>query len=231
MSPNRIKNSLIWRATSLNDHFASFSENRSFKTTEFHTMSTRRQWLKRATSTMGLIGVAVGTIPFVGSFLPSERAKAKGGPILVDVSNLDPGQQLTDVWRGKPIWILHRDNRVLENLSKPSLLSRLLDPDSVVKGQQPEYARNPFRSIHPEYFVTISLCTHLGCVPKVRREGDLSSPVNWKGGYYCPCHGSKFDFAGRVYKNVPAPSNLIVPPHRYLTDTVIEIGIHTTVES
>ncbi len=180
---------------------------------------------------MGLIGAAVGTIPFIGSMSPSERAKARGGPTVVDVSKLEPGRQLTVVWRGKPVWILHRDDRILENLDKPKLLSRLVDPDSVVKAQQPEYARNHLRSIHPQYFVAISLCTHLGCVPKVYAEGGLSSVKNWTGGYYCPCHGSKFDFAGRVFKNVPAPTNLIIPPHRYLTNSNIEIGVHATERS
>jgi len=180
---------------------------------------------------MGLIGVAVGSIPLIGSFSPSERAKAKGGPTIADVSKLSPGQQMTVVWRGKPIWILHRDGPILENLGNQSLQSRLLDPNSAVKAQQPEYARNPFRSIQPQYFVAISLCTHLGCVPKLRFESDLSVVKNWKGGYYCPCHGSMFDFAGRVYKNVPAPSNLLVPPHRYLSNSVIQIGTHTSVES
>jgi ubiquinol-cytochrome c reductase iron-sulfur subunit len=179
---------------------------------------------------MGIIGAAVGTIPFIGSMWPSERAKARGGPTVADTSKLEPGQQLTVVWRGKPIWILHRDSQILENLGSPNLVSRLLDPNSAVESQQPEYASNPFRSIQPQYFVTISLCTHLGCVPKVQAEGASGAMNDWKGGYYCQCHGSRFDFAGRVYKNVPAPSNLVIPPHRYLSETLIEIGSHTTQE-
>jgi len=129
------------------------------------------------------------------------------------------------MWRGKPIWVLRRTQQNLEDLSTSSLLEHLRDPDSEVKTQQPEYTRNAFRSIKPEYLVVIAICTHLGCVPTYRPERapeDLGP--DWVGGYYCPCHGSRFDLAGRVYKNVPAPTNLVIPPHHYLSDTKVIIG-------
>jgi ubiquinol-cytochrome c reductase iron-sulfur subunit len=145
----------------------------------------------------------------------------------VDISKIAEGNQVTVEWRGQPVWVLHRTKEMLANL--PRLDSQLSDPDSKVISQQPDYADNPYRSIKPEFLVVIGICTHLGCSPSFRPEiapGDLGT--NWLGGYFCPCHGSRFDLAGRVYKSVPAPTNLVIPPHHYLTDDVIEIGIDPT---
>lgn len=142
-----------------------------------------------------------------------------------DIARLEPGQQITMEWRGKPIWILRRTPEMLQRLQQPELRNQLRDPDSQVESQQPPYAANEYRSIRQEVFVAIGICTHLGCVPTFRP--DIGTPDlghDWPGGYFCPCHGSRFDFAGRVYKGVPAPTNLVVPPHRYVAQRVVEIG-------
>lgn len=174
---------------------------------------------------MGGAGLAAASIPFVASMNPSERARARGAPVDADFAKLGPGEQVTVEWRGKPVWILRRSEAMLKALGNSAHRVKLADPDSRVTSQQPAYSRNAFRSLKPEYLVLVPVCTHLGCVPTFRPE--IAPPdlgPEWPGGYFCPCHGSKFDFAGRVYRNVPAPTNLVVPPHRYLGETVVWIG-------
>jgi len=162
-------------------------------------------------------------VPFVSSFAPSERAKSAGAPVEVDVSRLAPGEMMTVEWRGKPVWIIHRTKEMLDDLAK--LADRLADPASS-RNMQPEYAQNATRSIKPEYLVAIGICTHLGCSPSQKFQTGPESDVaaDWPGGFFCPCHGSLFDLAGRVYKNMPAPDNLEIPPHVYLSDARILIG-------
>ena len=185
----------------------------------------RRKLLTAATGIVGGAGIAAASIPFVGSMLPSERARAGGAPVEADFAKLDPGGQLTVEWRGQPVLILRRTEVMLKALEDPAHRLRLADPDSKVASQQSAYARNALRSVKPEYLVLVPVCTHLGCVPTFRPDvapADLGP--QWPGGYFCPCHGSKFDFAGRVYRNVPAPTNLVIPPHRYLGATTVRIG-------
>ena len=185
-------------------------------------MSGRRKFLVAVTSVAGgIAGVAIAT-PFVMSMMPSERAKAAGAPVEVDISKLEPGMLLMVEWRGKVVWVLNRTPEMLETLVKVE--NELADPNSE-KPQQPEYAQNRTRSIKPEILVTEGVCTHLGCSPVFRKEiapADLGP--DWLGGFFCPCHGSKFDLAGRVYKSVPAPTNMVVPPHVYLSDSRLLIG-------
>jgi ubiquinol-cytochrome c reductase iron-sulfur subunit len=185
-------------------------------------MNGRRRFLIAATSIAGgIAGVAVAT-PFMMSMMPSERAKAAGAPVEVDISKVEPGMLLLVEWRGKVVWILNRTPEMLANLKK--LDGQVSDPKSE-KDQQPKYAQNETRSIKPAILVVEGVCTHLGCSPVYRKDiapADLGS--DWLGGFFCPCHGSKFDLAGRVYKSVPAPTNLVVPPHLYLSDTTLLIG-------
>lgn len=192
----------------------SFSNNKE--------MSGRRKFLVAATSVAGgVAGVAIAT-PFVLSMMPSERAKAAGAPVEVDITKLEPGMLLMVEWRGRVVWVLKRTPEMLATLDKVE--PKLSDPNSE-KDQQPEYAQNDTRSIKPEILVVEGICTHLGCSPVFRKEvapEDLGP--EWLGGFFCPCHGSKFDLAGRVYKNVPAPTNLVVPPHTYLSENVLLIG-------
>ncbi len=183
----------------------------------------RRRFLTAATSVVGAVGAGYAIAPFVISMQPSERAKAAGAPVEADLSKLEPGQMMTVKWRGKPVWIVRRTEQNLSDL--PALNDQLLDPGSDLP-QQPEYAKNEMRSIKPEYSVLVGICTHLGCSPTYRPEmapADLGP--DWKGGFFCPCHGSRFDLAGRVYSGVPAPKNLEVPPYTYLTDTQILVGV------
>ena len=180
----------------------------------------RRKFLTAASSVIGGVGAAFAASPFIASWLPSDRAKAMGAPVEVDVNRLEPGAQLTIEWRGQPIWIIRRPESVLEAL--PKLNDKLRDPFSTEE-QQPSYAQNVPRSIKDEYLVLVGLCTHLGCVPNYRPDLGGVEP-GWPGGFFCPCHGSKFDLAGRVYKGVPAPLNLPVPPYKYVSDNVIVIG-------
>lgn len=180
----------------------------------------RRQFLLTVTGIMGGIGAACALTPFVASWLPSAKAEASGAPVQVDLSQLEPGQQATVEWRGKPVWIIRRTQEMLTELTKHNDLLR--DPLSLVD-QQPDYAKNEFRSINPEYLVLIGICTHLGCSPKYKPTmGELGA--QWPGGFFCPCHGSTFDLAGRVFKGVPAPINLEVPPYRFINKHLIEIG-------
>jgi len=186
-------------------------------------LSRRRRFLIGATTAVGALGLAYSMVPFVKSMLPSEGARLAGGPQEVDFSKLEPGAQLTIPWRGMPIWILRRTPRMLANLPKND--PRLRDPQSTVESQQPPYCRNPLRSIKPEYFICIGICTHLGCVPNFRPK--IAPPdlgPQWLGGYFCPCHGSRFDLAGRVFQGVPAPTNLVIPKHHYIGRNRIVLG-------
>ncbi|MCX7896346.1 MAG: ubiquinol-cytochrome c reductase iron-sulfur subunit [Rhodocyclaceae bacterium] len=188
-----------------------------------HSVDCGRRRLLVATSVAGGVAGIAAAIPFVASFAPSERAKSAGAPVEVDISKLAPGEMMTVEWRGKPVWIIHRTKEMLEGLEK--LADKLADPDSK-RPQQPDYAKNPYRSIKPEYMVAIGICTHLGCSPTEKFKAGAESGIDpsWPGGFLCPCHGSMFDLAGRVYKNMPAPDNLEVPPHVYLSDAKILIG-------
>lgn len=183
----------------------------------------RRRMLIGATAAVGAVGTAGFAAPLLISWMPSARAKAAGAPVEVNVSKIEPGQLVRVIWRGKPVWLIRRSKETIADLASNEAL--LADPNSDVEAQQPEYAKNPERARKPEMLVMIGICTHLGCSPTYRPE--LAAPdmgASWKGGFYCPCHGSKFDLAGRVYKNVPAPTNLIVPPHFYKSDDVILVG-------
>lgn len=183
-----------------------------------------RRRLIVATAGLGAVGAAALATPFVMSWTPSARARAAGAPIEIDISKLQPGQALKKAWRGKPVLVVRRTKRMLEGLK--AVEEETADPKSE-KSLQPAYVDKLTRAIKPEYLVTIGLCTHLGCSPtnkfKVGPASDMGA--DWQGGFYCPCHGSKFDLAGRVYKNVPAPTNMEVPPHGYKSDTIIIIGI------
>jgi ubiquinol-cytochrome c reductase iron-sulfur subunit len=182
----------------------------------------KRRFLIGATSVVGGIGAVGAATPFVMSFWPSERAKAAGAPVEVDIGKLEPGQKIDLEWRGKVVWVINRTKPMLESL--PKLDPKLADPGSGVP-QQPEYCKNWHRSIKDPIFVAIGICTHLGCSPTFRPEvapADLGA--DWLGGFFCPCHQSKFDLAGRVYAGVPAPTNLVIPPHKYLSDTKIVVG-------
>ncbi|MDP1741869.1 MAG: ubiquinol-cytochrome c reductase iron-sulfur subunit [Polaromonas sp.] len=185
----------------------------------------KRNWIV-TTGVIGGAGVAAAAVPFVSTFQPSERAKAAGASVEVDISTMKPGEKLTVEWRGKPVWIVRRTPEQLSGLSK--LTPLLADPKSERKPDEftPEYARNENRSIKPEYFVAVGICTHLGCSPsdKFTTGAQPSLPDEWAGGFLCACHGSTFDMAGRVYKNKPAPDNLEVPPHMYLSDAKLLIG-------
>jgi ubiquinol-cytochrome c reductase iron-sulfur subunit len=169
---------------------------------------------------------AVATaVPFAASMLPSERARALGAPVEADISQLAPGEKMTVEWRGQPVWILRRTQEMLEDIKKAD--DKVADPNSERKKNEltPEYARNEYRSIKPEYLVAVGICTHLGCSPQDKLQpGPQPFEQDWTGGFYCPCHGSLFDLAGRVYKNKPAPDNLKVPPHKYVSDTRLIIG-------
>ncbi len=182
----------------------------------------RRRFLTAATTVVGAVGAGYVAAPFVISMQPSAKAQAAGAPVEVDISKLEAGQMLTVEWRGKPVWVVRRTQRNLDDLKQ--FTDHLLDPNSEA-GQQPEYAANEFRSVKPEYAVIVGICTHLGCSPTYRPDvapADLGD--EWKGGFYCPCHGSRFDLAGRVYSGVPAPKNLEVPPHHFLSDNQILVG-------
>ena len=166
----------------------------------------------------------MAAVPFVLSMAPSERAKSAGAPVEADISKLAPGEMMTVEWRGKPVWIIHRTKEMLDGLTK--IDDRLADPKSEKK-QQPDYCNSEFRSIKPEIMVVIGICTHLGCSPTEKFKPADNIETDWQGGFLCPCHGSTFDLAGRVYKSKPAPDNLEVPPHRYLSDAKIVIGEDT----
>jgi ubiquinol-cytochrome c reductase iron-sulfur subunit len=183
---------------------------------------SRRRFLTAATTVIGGVGVGFALVPFISSMQPSAKARAAGAPVRADISKVEPGQMIRVKWRGKPVWVVNRTQEMLDVL--PTLDSQLRDPESL-ESEQPDYAKNEYRSIKPEYAVLIGICTHLGCSPTFRPDvapADLGK--DWKGGFFCPCHGSRFDLAGRVFKGVPAPLNLPVPPYRYLSETELLIG-------
>ena len=185
----------------------------------------KRRFLTLLTTAVGAVGAGFAATPFVLSLTPSARAKAAGAPVEVDIGKIEPGQLLTVEWRGKPVWILRRNKEMLDQLPKHDDL--LADPASKNTDQQPSYAQNPGRSIKPDILVLVGICTHLGCSPQQKLTIGPAAGLgeDWPGGFFCPCHGSKFDLAGRVYKNVPAPTNLPVPPHTFVSDTRILIGV------
>ena len=186
----------------------------------------RRQFLTAATSVVGAAGVVGVAVPFVASWNPSAKARAAGAPVKADISKLEPGQMIVVEWRGKPVYVVRRTEESLASLANQKLLGVLRDPQSE-ESLQPGYVDAAQRSIRPEYLVLVGLCTHLGCAPKYRPDvgaADLGGD-DWLGGLFCPCHGSKFDLAGRVFQGVPAPTNLEVPPHSYEGDKVLVIGV------
>lgn len=184
--------------------------------------SNRRHFLTVATSVTGGLGIAMAVVPFLSSLKPSARARALGMPIEVPLGSLEPGEMIRVIWRGKVVFILRRTQEMLEHLQ--NLTDKLRDPASKVMQQQPEYAVNEFRSLKPEYLVVEGICTHFGCAPLAQFE--VAPMEDWFGGFFCPCHGSRFDLSGRVYKGVPAPTNLRVPPYRYIQDDLIIIGVN-----
>jgi ubiquinol-cytochrome c reductase iron-sulfur subunit len=181
----------------------------------------RRKFLLTATSVTGAIGVSAAGIPFVSSMLPSEKAKAAGAAVEVDVAGIKSGELKVSEWRGQPVWILNRSDAMIKKLDNNK---ELADPDLKVVSQQPKYCQNKTRSIKSNLLVVVGICTHLGCAPspKLSPKGDMGS--EWEGGFFCPCHGSKFDLAGRVFKGSPAPTNLVVPPHKYINENTVLIG-------
>jgi len=184
--------------------------------------NSKRQFLTTALTVVGAVGTGYLAVPFLSQMQPSAKAMAAGAPVEVDISKIEPGQLIRVAWRGKPVWVLSRTPEILDILEKDT--AKLADPNSH-ESKQPEYINDPLRSIKPEIFIAVGLCTHLGCSPTFRPEiapNDLGP--DWNGGFFCPCHGSGFDLAGRVYRSVPAPTNLEVPPYRYITDTLIIIG-------
>ena len=192
-----------------------------------HIDQDKRKFLVMATSVVGVAGVAATAIPFIGSMLPSERAKAAGAPVEVDVSKVAPGAMITAEWRGKPVWIINRTPEMIAELAKHD--DQLSDPRSEVASQQPSCCKNANRSIEDKNLaVIVGICTHLGCSPsaKLQAKGDMGE--NWSGGFFCPCHGSKFDLAGRVFKGSPAPINLVIPPYKYINETTLLIGEDST---
>ena len=191
----------------------------------------KRRFLTKATSVVGAVGVGFVAWPFLSTMKPSAKTKAAGAPIDIDISKLEAGQLVRVLWRKKPVWIFMRDKKALDALNSDELIKSLDDPDGTgnSKNQQPSYVTSNFRSIKNKESVAVivGVCTHLGCSPTYRPEpgaADLGGD-SWKGGFYCPCHGSKFDLAGRVYAGVPAPTNLVIPPYRYVSDSLIRIGV------
>jgi len=184
---------------------------------------SRRRFLTATASVIGGVGIAAASFPFLASWAPSVKARALGAPVEVDISKIEPGQKITVAWRGQPIFVVHRTREELDSLSL--VTTHLRDPSSQ-ESQQPAYADNLYRSIKPDILVLVGICTHLGCVPLFKPEV-ASVEAGWEGGFFCPCHGSKYDLAGRVYKGVPAPFNLTVPPYKYVKDTLLLIGEDT----
>ncbi|MCL1039265.1 ubiquinol-cytochrome c reductase iron-sulfur subunit [Shewanella corallii] len=182
----------------------------------------RRRFLTAATAVIGGAGAVAVAVPFIKSWNPSAKAKAAGAPVEVNISKIEPGQLIRVEWRGKPVWVVRRTKEVLDVL--PSLDDQLRDPNSE-EPQQPEYAQNPTRAINPEYFIAVGLCTHLGCSPTYLPDSFGEQVEGVASGFFCPCHGSKFDMAGRVFSGVPAPLNLVIPPHQYLDDSTVLIGV------
>ena len=182
----------------------------------------RRRFLTATTAVVGAVGAGFTAVPFVASWTPSARARAIGAPVEVDYGKLEPGMLMRVKWRGKPVWVVRRTPEAIASLKE--VRDNLRDPGSKEE-MQPSYAQNEHRSLNPEVLVLVGLCTHLGCSPTMVKETEPHSlGDDWKGGFYCPCHGSRFDFAGRVYKSVPAPTNMEVPPHRFVGDSGLVIG-------
>ena len=185
---------------------------------------SRRDFLFIATVTVAGVGAAATLVPLISQMNPDATTLAAGGPVDVDLSHMTPGQQIVARWRSRPIFITRRTDALLKELRSPALIGQLADPQSA-ELQQPPYATNWHRSIKPEFGVLVGICTHLGCIPNYFPQPDPSQPApNWPGGYFCPCHGSKYDIAGRVFRGVPAPYNLPVPPHHFVGDTTVRIG-------
>jgi ubiquinol-cytochrome c reductase iron-sulfur subunit len=185
----------------------------------------RRFILTATTVAAGGVAATAAAVPFVASMLPSERAKAAGAPVEVDISKLEPGQRMIVEWRGKPVWVVRRTPEMLKNIQLDD--PKVADPESK-RSVQPPYAKNEYRALKPEYLVLVGICTHLGCSPVDRLAAEPQPfAADWHGGFYCPCHGSLFDLAGRVYKNKPAPDNLTVPPYKFVSDTTLVIGEDT----
>jgi ubiquinol-cytochrome c reductase iron-sulfur subunit len=185
--------------------------------------ASRRRFLLGATSVVGGVGAIGAAVPFVASWNPSAKAKAAGAPVRATIGKLEPGQRMTVEWRGKPVWVLRRTQEMLDNIEK--LNGEMRDPESI-EPQQPDYVKGIYRSSRPEFAVIVGICTHLGCSPQFVPEVEPQPfDENWLGGFFCPCHGSRFDLAGRVFSGVPAPKNLEVPPYKYLDDETIIIGV------
>jgi ubiquinol-cytochrome c reductase iron-sulfur subunit len=186
----------------------------------------KRRFLIVATSAASAVAAGGVAVPLLGSWFPSARALAAGAPVEVDVSKVEPGQQITVEWRGKPVWVLRRTPEMLAQLTKNDAI--LADPGSA-SSKQPDYVKGPTRSIKPEVFVAVGVCTHLGCSPTLKKEIGAASDMgaDWPGGYYCPCHNSRFDLSARVFKGSPAPTNLDIPPHRYVNDGLVVVGEDT----
>lgn len=183
----------------------------------------RRRFLVNSTSVVAAVGAGFVAVPFLSSWMPSERAKNAGAPVEVNISKLEEGRLVVVEWQSKPVWILKRSEKTLADLLKND--DHLRDPSSANIDQQPSYAQNENRSIRPDILVLVGICTHLGCSPTFRPEiGPIDLGADWLGGFFCPCHSSKFDLAGRVFEGVPAPTNLVVPPHKYVSDNVILVG-------
>ncbi|MCU0933800.1 MAG: ubiquinol-cytochrome c reductase iron-sulfur subunit [Thiobacillaceae bacterium] len=184
---------------------------------------SKRRFLVTMSSAVGGVAALGATVPFVLSMNPSARAKAAGAPVEVDLSKVEPGMLLAVEWRGQPVWVVQRTPEMLDLLGKHD--DKLTDATSDNSGQQPEYCKNPTRSIKPEYLIVVGICTHLGCSPTFRKEiGAADLGADWAGGWFCPCHGSRFDLAGRVFNGSPAPTNLVIPPHKYLSESKVLIG-------
>jgi ubiquinol-cytochrome c reductase iron-sulfur subunit len=185
---------------------------------------TRRDFLYIATATAGAVGAAATLIPLIDQMNPDASTIAAGGPVDLDLARIQPGQQVVVRWRDRPIFVVNRTPQILQTLQDQKLVSQLADPQSSER-QQPPYVDNWYRAVKPEYGVLVGICTHLGCIPKFEPLPNATVPApNWLGGYFCPCHGSKYDLAGRVFSGVPAPYNLPVPPHHFVNDTTIRIG-------
>ena len=198
------------------------SENSSKSSSDQCACNSRRNLLIGTMTAVTAVGAGYVAVPFVKSWNPSAKAKAAGAPVKINISKIEPGQMITEEWQGKPVFVVRRTKETLENLKK--LDSELKDPASN-ESKQPSFAKNEARALKEEYLVLVGICTHLGCSPK-HRPGVGEIDANWLGGFFCPCHGSKFDLAGRVYKGVPAPSNLEVPPYHYESDSVLVVGVN-----
>ena len=183
---------------------------------------SRRRFLTTAATVVGGVGAVTASVPFVSNMNPSAKTKAIGAPVEVDISDIEPGGRLIEKWQGNPVWILRRTDEMLKDIS--TLNDDVSDPKSD-ESAQPEYAKNEYRALKEEFFVVIGICTHLGCSPNfVLKEDGENISTDWKGGFFCPCHGSRFDFAGRVFKGVPAPRNLVIPPYKFISPTRLLIG-------